>query len=163
MKALLAALWLVLFLGAARADYGTDQTAYAAQGRYDLIEQQVEALRAKGPLRTRDQQRVDARLAGALAAEAALAHVDPLGLGGFRTQCRVGQRVGQHDLCRPQPVQAAHGDQVGRAGAGADEDDANVGGHRHRVRAQAPTSSAPLVRLVVGSTTISAPPTRLSA
>ena len=40
---------------AARADYGTDQTAYAAQGRYDLIEQQVEALQAKGPLRTRDQ------------------------------------------------------------------------------------------------------------
>ena len=37
------------------ADYGTDQTGYAATGRYDLIAQQVEALAAKGPLRTRDQ------------------------------------------------------------------------------------------------------------
>ncbi len=39
----------------ALADYGTDQTTYAATGRYDLIEQQVEALATKGPLRTRDQ------------------------------------------------------------------------------------------------------------
>lgn len=55
MKTLLVALLLALPFVAARADYGTDQTAYAAQGRYDLIEQQVEALQAKGPLRTRDQ------------------------------------------------------------------------------------------------------------
>jgi CHAT domain-containing protein len=37
------------------ADYGTDQTAYAGSGRYDLIEKQVEALAKQGPLRTRDQ------------------------------------------------------------------------------------------------------------
>ncbi len=37
------------------ADYGTDQTAYAASGRYDLIEKQVEAMAKQGPLRTRDQ------------------------------------------------------------------------------------------------------------
>jgi CHAT domain-containing protein len=40
---------------AARADYGTDQTSYAATGRYDLIEKQVEDLAKQGPLRTRDQ------------------------------------------------------------------------------------------------------------
>ena len=45
---------LFIFLPAF-ADYGTDQTGYAATGRYDLIEQQVEALAAKGPIRTRDQ------------------------------------------------------------------------------------------------------------
>jgi tetratricopeptide (TPR) repeat protein len=39
----------------AQADYGTDQTAYAGSGRYDLIEKQVEALAKQGPLRTRDQ------------------------------------------------------------------------------------------------------------
>ncbi len=39
----------------ARADYGTDQTTYAATGRYDLIEKQVEDLAKQGPLRTRDQ------------------------------------------------------------------------------------------------------------
>jgi hypothetical protein len=39
----------------ARADYGTDQTSYAATGRYDLIEKQVEVLAKQGPLRTRDQ------------------------------------------------------------------------------------------------------------
>ncbi len=39
----------------AQADYGTDQTAYAGSGRYDLIEKQVEALAKLGPLRTRDQ------------------------------------------------------------------------------------------------------------
>ena len=42
-------------LGAARADYGTDQTSYAATGRFDLIEKQVEAMAQQGPLRTRDQ------------------------------------------------------------------------------------------------------------
>jgi tetratricopeptide (TPR) repeat protein len=52
--------WLiaVLFSGfgvVAHADYGTDQTAYAGSGRYDLIEKQVEALAKQGPLRTRDQ------------------------------------------------------------------------------------------------------------
>ena len=41
--------------GVALADYGTDQTAYAGSGRYDLIEKQVEALARQGPLRTRDQ------------------------------------------------------------------------------------------------------------
>jgi CHAT domain-containing protein len=46
---------LGLMAGVAHADYGTDQTTFAATGRYDLIEQQVEALAAKGPLRTRDQ------------------------------------------------------------------------------------------------------------
>jgi CHAT domain-containing protein len=40
---------------AAWADYGTDQTQYAASGRYDLIEKQVEELARQGPLRTRDQ------------------------------------------------------------------------------------------------------------
>jgi CHAT domain-containing protein len=39
----------------AQADYGTDQTEYAATGRFDLIEKQVEALLQKGPIRTRDQ------------------------------------------------------------------------------------------------------------
>ncbi len=43
------------FSSAAYADYGTDQTAYAGSGRYDLIEKQVEALALQGPLRTRDQ------------------------------------------------------------------------------------------------------------
>ena len=48
-------LWLMAGLGAARADYGTDQTSYAATGRFDLIEKQVEAMAQQGPLRTRDQ------------------------------------------------------------------------------------------------------------
>jgi CHAT domain-containing protein len=48
-------LWLVAGMGAARADYGTDQTSYAATGRFDLIERQVEAMAQQGPLRTRDQ------------------------------------------------------------------------------------------------------------
>ena len=43
------------FCGSAWADYGTDQTGFAASGRYDLIEQQLEPMLAKGPLRTRDQ------------------------------------------------------------------------------------------------------------
>ena len=47
-------LWLMAGLGAARADYGTDQTSYAATGRFDLIEKQVEAMAQQGPLRTRD-------------------------------------------------------------------------------------------------------------
>jgi tetratricopeptide (TPR) repeat protein len=38
-----------------RADYGTDQAQYAATGRYDLIEIQVQDLLKKGPIRTRDQ------------------------------------------------------------------------------------------------------------
>ena len=48
---------LVVFLGhgVAWADYGTDQTSYAATGRFDLIEKQVEAMAKQGPLRTRDQ------------------------------------------------------------------------------------------------------------
>jgi CHAT domain-containing protein len=45
----------VLLVSPAKADYGTDQTEYAATGRYDLIEKQVEALAQKGPIRTRDQ------------------------------------------------------------------------------------------------------------
>lgn len=48
-------LWALGAAGPAQADYGSDQTAYAAQGRYDLIERQVEELQAKGALRTRDQ------------------------------------------------------------------------------------------------------------
>jgi len=43
------------FGGSAWADYGTDQTSFAASGRYDLIEQQLEPMLAQGPLRTRDQ------------------------------------------------------------------------------------------------------------
>lgn len=43
------------FSGNALADYGTDQTGFAAAGRYDLIEQQLEPMQAKAPLRTRDQ------------------------------------------------------------------------------------------------------------
>ena len=35
-------LWALGAAGPAQADYGSDQTAYAAQGRYDLIERQVE-------------------------------------------------------------------------------------------------------------------------
>ena len=50
-----AVLWLMAGLGTAQADYGTDQTAYAATGRFDLIEKQVEAMAQQGPLRTRDQ------------------------------------------------------------------------------------------------------------
>ncbi|MBK6293447.1 MAG: CHAT domain-containing protein [Rhodoferax sp.] len=42
-------------MSSAWADYGTDQTGFAATGRYDLIEQQLEPMQAKGPLRTRDQ------------------------------------------------------------------------------------------------------------
>jgi CHAT domain-containing protein len=49
------ALALTVFHPLALADYGTDQTEFAASGRYDLIEKQVEALALKGPLRTRDQ------------------------------------------------------------------------------------------------------------
>ncbi len=48
-------LGLALVCGVSHADYGTDQTGYAAAGRYDLIEKQVEALAKQGPLRTRDQ------------------------------------------------------------------------------------------------------------
>ena len=40
-RCLVAALWLMAGLGAARADYGTDQTSYAATGRFDLIEKQT--------------------------------------------------------------------------------------------------------------------------
>jgi CHAT domain-containing protein/tetratricopeptide (TPR) repeat protein len=51
--------WILVLLATigtmAQADYGTDQTAYAGSGRYDLIEKQVEALAKQGPLRTRDQ------------------------------------------------------------------------------------------------------------
>ena len=50
-----AVLWLMAGLGTARADYGTDQTSYAATGRFDLIEKQVEAMAQQGSLRTRDQ------------------------------------------------------------------------------------------------------------
>jgi len=50
-----AVLWLMAGLGTAQADYGTDQTSYAATGRFDLIEKQVEAMAQQGPLRTRDQ------------------------------------------------------------------------------------------------------------
>jgi hypothetical protein len=46
---------LTLTSSPAKSDYGTDQTEYAATGRYDLIEKQVEALLQKGPIRTRDQ------------------------------------------------------------------------------------------------------------
>jgi CHAT domain-containing protein len=46
---------LALMASPAKSDYGTDQTEYAATGRYDLIEKQVEALLQKGPIRTRDQ------------------------------------------------------------------------------------------------------------
>jgi tetratricopeptide (TPR) repeat protein len=51
----LAAALLCTWASMAQADYGTDQTAYAATGRYDLIEKQVEALAKQGQLRTRDQ------------------------------------------------------------------------------------------------------------
>ncbi len=46
---------LAMLACGAWADYGTDQTGFAATGRYDLIEQQLEPMQAKGPLRTRDQ------------------------------------------------------------------------------------------------------------
>jgi hypothetical protein len=108
-------------------------------------------------LRMAHEQGVDAGLARGVA-EPALADVDPARLRRQRAQRRVGQRVVQHDLGLRQALRAAHGDQVGCAGAGADEDD------RSRVHASTPsTSSAPLVRWLAGSTTISAPPTRLSA
>jgi CHAT domain-containing protein len=44
-----------VFSSAVHADYGIDQTEFAASGRYDLIEKQVESLLQKGPIRTRDQ------------------------------------------------------------------------------------------------------------
>lgn len=48
--------WLLAMLSSgAWADYGTDQTGFAATGRYDLIERQLEPMLAMGPLRTRDQ------------------------------------------------------------------------------------------------------------
>jgi CHAT domain-containing protein/tetratricopeptide (TPR) repeat protein len=53
-RCVIALMWMVLSVQA-HADYGTDQTSYAATGRYDLIEKQVEALVLQGPLRTRDQ------------------------------------------------------------------------------------------------------------
>ena len=46
---------LMMLACGAWADYGTDQTGFAATGRFDLIEQQLEPMQAKGPLRTRDQ------------------------------------------------------------------------------------------------------------
>jgi hypothetical protein len=61
-----------------------------------------------------------------------------------------------HDLGARQTLRAAHGDEVRSAGAGADED------HCLHVGVLS-TSNAPLVRWLAGSTTISAPPTRLSA
>ena len=51
MAAVLLCVWATMV----HADYGTDQTAYAGSGRYDLLEKQVEALAKQGPLRTRDQ------------------------------------------------------------------------------------------------------------
>jgi CHAT domain-containing protein len=50
-----ALLFSLAAVPAAWADYGTDQTTYAATGRFDLIERQVEDLAKQGPLRTRDQ------------------------------------------------------------------------------------------------------------
>jgi hypothetical protein len=104
------------------------------------------------------QHRVDAGLARAVA-EAALAHVDPLRIRRQRPQARVvDQRVVQHHVGGLECTRTAQRDQVGRPGPGADEDDA--AGHR---QAASLTSSAPLVRLLEGSTTISAPPTRLAS
>ena len=72
------------------------------------------------------QQRVDLRLPRRIA-EAALADVDPGRRRREGAQRRVDQCVMQHDAGAGQRPRAAQRDQVGRAGAGADEGD---GGHR---------------------------------
>src|SRR4051812_18122540 len=48
-------LLLILLCPFAWADRGTDQVALAASGRYDQLEQMLEAQQAKGPLDTRDR------------------------------------------------------------------------------------------------------------
>jgi CHAT domain-containing protein len=52
---LLLALLVLLCCSPARADRGTEQVALAASGRYDQLEQMLEAQLAKGPLDTRDR------------------------------------------------------------------------------------------------------------
>jgi hypothetical protein len=107
-------------------------------------------------------QRVDRGLPGAVA-EAALADVDPLRARREFAQCRVGERVVQHHVGPGQQAGAAQRDQVRRAGAGSDECDLAHACQAFLPQAAALTSSAPLVRLLAGSTMISAPPTRLSS
>ena len=51
----LLALLALLCCPLARADRGTEQVALAASGRYDMLEQLLEAQQAKGPLDTRDR------------------------------------------------------------------------------------------------------------
>ena len=75
-----------------------------------------------------DQQRIDRGLPGGMA-EAAFAHVQPFSLGRQIAQRGIGQRVEQHHLRLRQPARAAHGDQVGLARSGADEDHADGVGH----------------------------------
>ena len=101
------------------------------------------------------EQRVDGGLSRGMR-EAALADVEPLRLRRQLAQRRVGEGVEQHHVGAGQHACAAQRDQVGRAGAGADEDDLS---HQRTTL----TSSAPLVRLLAGSTTISEPATRLCA
>ena len=70
-----------------------------------------------------DQQRVDRLLAGAVA-EAALADVDPARGRRNVSQGGVGERVVQHHVGLREAPRAAHRDQVRRARACSDEDDA---------------------------------------
>jgi len=69
-----------------------------------------------------DQQLVDQRLRGGTLA-GALADRDQFGLRTQRQHLQRDQRVVQHRAGLRQQARAAHGDQVGRAGAGADQVD----------------------------------------
>ena len=73
-------------------------------------------------LRAVDQLLVDQRLRGRALA-GALADRDQLGLRAQRQHLGRDQRVVQHDVGLRQQARAAHGDQVGGAGAGADQID----------------------------------------
>ncbi len=107
-------------------------------------------------LRLAHEHRVDAVLFGGIA-EAAFTHVEPLRMGRQIAQARIRQRVEQHNLRSTEGARAPHRDQIGGTGAGRDESDV-----AHSVFLQR-TSKAPLVRLLVGSTTIRLPPTRFCA
>src|SRR5258705_1114562 len=107
-----------------------------------------------------DEQRVDRRLTGAVA-KAALADVHPACARREFAQRGIGERIEQHHVGSRQQPRAAQRDQIGRARPGSDDDDA---AHRaHSAQAAAFTSSAPLVRLLAGSTMINEPPTRFVA
>ena len=90
--------------------------------------------------------------------EAAFADATQFGVRRERAQRRVGEGVEQHHLGLREHARTAQRDQVGRARSGTDKRRGPCHIHAHGV---AQLYSAPLVRLLAGSTTISAPPTRL--